>query len=324
MAIKQNPNFPNSTSGPQLDEDVDERFAEQQAADDDDQDDDDDDQDDDDGGRETSDEFAQPQDRKARRRDRGKLYAANKEMKAELETLRGQLSQLAQVANQYPAADEVRQALYQRQQQQQQAPEDRDLEMVLLKTEQMTSQYRQLQAAGQMTPERDAEFRRYAIGLDNAAASLRVRKELRIAQQNQPSQEAIAHDMQMRMIRTENADVYENERARRLLIGQWNIRIGQGATAGRELHDECADYARKALGMRPRSAPSRPTKAQQSRYTGMGSAGGGAPQAGDGDDLRPTRAALAMAAAAYPEIKDEKKRFRVWKKKVMAARQKNS
>lgn len=202
------------------------------------------------------------------------------------------------------------------QQQQQPRPDpekerlENEAESLRQQQEGLTARYAQLQRDKQLTPELDEKMRREAWALrDKIAANdiARFAPRQQQPQQQMTEQQVIAAANRARLMQ-EHADVVGNPRAAAAFRAEWtkllHVRNEPDTWATLE---KAMDLARREVGLPPKGGRPAPTSGAKRKYSGVSRGGGGGAEGRT--TVTMTKELKEMADAAYPHIKDAKKRY---------------
>lgn len=175
----------------------------------------------------------------------------------------------------------------------------------------LAEQYNQRTQAGQLSDDDDKRMRSEARKLEEKSQQLQYRKLQRDDAMNvDPRQENIT------MVKMRHPDVAENGQALNWADGEARKRIAKGEQYSMSLVDEIMEEARREfrLGKYRHGVPS--DRKTQARYHGAPRGGGSPPSPSDRipNKVKMTPAMRRMADAAFPGIKDPKKRYQHWAK----------
>ena len=107
-------------------------------------------------------------------------------------------------------------------------------------------------------------------------------------------------------------DFLGNAQAAQYFQGEYMRRRGLGEPDSWDTMEAAAAETRRAFRMRPKGTPP-PTAGEKRRFSGQSRGAAGAREDSGGSKLiTPTKEMKRMAAAAYPHIKDPKKRIQKW------------
>lgn len=139
-----------------------------------------------------------------------------------------------------------------------------------------------------------------------------------LPQQVDPRQQQA--QMELAVLRAQYADVTQNQQAALYTDYAYKRLRAEGKPDTIETARLAFEEARKTVLKKTPSAP-RPTEAQRSRYTGQPN--GAAPARGGEEGgpklIKMTKEMRRMADTAYPHIKDDKKRWKLWYESKEAA-----
>ena len=289
-------------------------------------DDDGDDGDDDDSGGgdeyvigEEVDEDEPRQTRQERKRERGRIYQENEELKRRLSDYqadRERLAKLEGLAQSYQQQMQ-QQALLQQQMYQSQGPDpiQQELDSIYDEQNMLYESYAALQRSNGMTADKQREYQKRARQLEERKYSAMARRN----QPQQPQQQGNgAAEAIHAILRGRYSDVYDDQRALAYANAEFHRRRALGEPDSMETAESAMEAAREAFGKaqtRRGTKSARPSEGTRRRFSGPPqnqSSGGGQPTR---RSMRLDASQKRMAEAMYPDI-DPAKAHQKWVNRV--------
>lgn len=167
-----------------------------------------------------------------------------------------------------------------------------------------------------MTQEEIDKWNGEAWALQERMADLNYRRAAKRHEKPGVTAEQIQAQTLVTQVQSKHADLFQHERGSKLFEAQWRLELAEGKPDTWETMDAAADKVRQRLGMTPRGGRPAPTAATRARFSAQSQSAG---SAGDDSDTKPMvfdKNLQKMANALYSHIKDPKKRYEMYAKKV--------
>lgn len=255
----------------------------------------------------------EPVTRRERRQNRVKEFESRAE-RAEREAaeLRVQQNQLMQqlISMQQPREPQVN-----HEQEFDQAYENTEMELIRLRGmySQRANQYQQ---AGQEMPEAELkQFIRQQQQLEVRKQSLLSDAYVRSRGYTQPDPRQQQAQMEVAALKANHADVFANPDAAEYVNFAFNSLRRKGRPDSLETAQAAIAEARRVI-LKQGPTGGRPTQAQKAKYTGSASGAGGQAGREPVPVIKLSESGKKMADAAMPHIKDDKKRYELWGKRM--------